>query len=177
MRLFIAVNFPENVKDQLSRITFILRKGSESGNFVPRENFHLTLAFLGETPEDRIDCLKEAMEQVRSNHFNLTISGLGKFNNHGGDIYWMGISDNPELGSIRSDLTGELKARGFVLDNKDFRPHLTLGRRVILQENFAIEKFRETLPEITVPVKAISLMKSDRQQRGVEYTEIHSVFL
>lgn len=177
MRLFIAVNFPENVLDQLSKIVLALRKGCYSGNFTLRENFHLTLAFLGEISEKRVDDIKAAMEQVRSNGFDIAISGFGKFNNQGGDIYWMGIGDSPELKVLQSDLSGELKARGFGLEKRGFRPHLTLGRRVVPQENFALDKFQKSLPEITVPVRAISLMRSDRRQGGVRYTEIYSVYL
>lgn len=180
MRLFIAVNFPENVLDQLEKVVLNLRKGCQSGSFSPRNNFHLTLAFLGEIPEDRVCDIQAAMERVKSEVLDMTISSFGKFRNPGrgdGDTYWMGIKNSPELNALQAGLSDELRCRGFALEKREFRPHLTLGRRVVLSENFPLERFQKSLPEIEVPVRAISLMRSDRWERGVKYTEMYSVSL
>lgn len=177
MRLFIAVNFPDRVLDQLHKIAQDLRGGCECGNFVPRENFHLTLAFLGEIQDTQTEDIKVAMERVKSTVFSMTISGLGEFNRQGGYIYWLGINKCPELNILQSSLADEVRNRGFVLEKRAFHPHLTLGRRVIVRKDFCLEQFKNSLVDIDVPVEAISLMRSDRGERGVKYRQIHAVKL
>lgn len=93
MRLFIAINFEEEVKNQLCEAIEQLRESSLQGNFTGRENLHLTLVFIGET--QRADDIKHAMDAVRAEPFVLKIGGLGLFKRQGGDLYWMGVEQNP----------------------------------------------------------------------------------
>lgn len=88
MRLFIAVNCSEEMKSALTDIQQLIRKQSITGNYTKLDNFHLTLAFIGEY--DRPDRASEALERVCFEAFQLSLNGIGAF----GDLWWAGISDN-----------------------------------------------------------------------------------
>lgn len=176
MRLFIAINFPQNVLRQLYEIRNMLQIGSIRGSFVPKDNFHLTLTFLGEVENPRIYDIEAAMEKLEVSEFNLTVSGLGKFSNSGGDIYWMGVEKSPELINVQKALSKELEVRSFNVEKRKFNPHLTLGRRVVLREDFALDKLKDSLPEIAFNVDTLSLMRSDMRPGGASYTEMFCLY-
>lgn len=179
LRLFIAINFDEDVKDHLCDIIQKLKSSAERGNFTQRENLHLTLAFLGEVVTSRVREIQKVMDRVSESPFNLGISGLGSFKRNGGDICWMGVERNDSLISLHSQLYEGLTKARFVLEKRAFKPHLTLGREVVLGKGFSRESFTESLPSLMQEVNQISLMKSQRINGKLTYTEVYkkSLFL
>lgn len=170
LRLFIAVNFPNDIKDQLSSIIEEFKKNAVSGNFTHKENLHLTLSFIGETKEQ--DKVKSAMDRaIKSSgvtKFNLSLQGFGSFKQHGSDILWIGISEYEVLNKINHGLINELKKEGFAAEDKEFKPHLTIGRKVIMNKEFIQPQFHK----IESQVDRICLMKSERIKGKLVYTEI-----
>ncbi|NLP31304.1 MAG: RNA 2',3'-cyclic phosphodiesterase [Clostridiales bacterium] len=171
IRLFIAINFKEEVKDTLLDIQKQLKGYAEKGNFTRRENLHLTVVFIGETMN--LEAVKNAMDKVSVDPFNITISGLGKFRRRGGDIYWLGIDKSDKLNNLYNQISSELYNLGFDIEKREYKPHLTLGREVILQRNFNEIEFNENLSPITMDISRISLMKSERINGKLTYTEIY----
>jgi 2'-5' RNA ligase len=171
MRLFIAINFEKVIKNQLCAAIERLRESSLQGNFTRRENLHLTLVFIGET--QRLEDIKRAMNAVQAEPFSLKIGGLGRFKRQGGDIYWMGVGKNTTLTAIYDRLYEELTQAGFRLENRAYKPHLTLGREVVLREGFDRDAFDKAFPQMTVSVEKISLMKSERVGGKLVYTDIY----
>jgi 2'-5' RNA ligase len=92
MRLFVAVNFEDPIKDKLYEIVQNLKKYSKRGNFTRRENLHLTIVFIGQT--NRLNDIKQIIDKIQAKSFDISISGFGRFKRYGGDIYWMGIEKN-----------------------------------------------------------------------------------
>jgi 2'-5' RNA ligase len=174
MRLFIAINFTEGLKDELASIIQNLQSYALQGNFTRRENLHLTLAFLGEIPSARVENIKQAMDKVGAGRFSLVISHLGQFKRSGGDIYWLGVEKNTSLLNLHTQLSRELRAAGFKLEERGFKPHLTLGRQIILSPAFDQVEFSHQIPPISQEVDRISLMKSERLAGKLTYTEIYS---
>lgn len=172
MRLFVALNFPDDVKDSLVQSIDRLRGDSVRGNFTRRENLHLTLAFLGELPGT--ERVVKAMNRVRAQSFPLALSGYGKFKRDGGDIYWVGVENNPSLNALYDGLWTELAKEGFQPEQRAFRPHLTLGREVVVKSGFQLKEFAESLPLLRMDVEKISLMKSERIGGRLTYTEVYS---
>jgi len=175
MRLFTCINFNEDIKDYLTGGIEWLKKESLKGNFTRRENLHLTLVFIGET--NKIAEVKLAMDQVQAAPFELTIGGIGRFKRGGGDIYWVGVTPNPSLMDIYHKLHGELVQRGFFIENRAYKPHLTLGREVVLEKDFGLtnkeEIDKKIFPPMTMQVDYLSLMKSERIRGQLTYTEIY----
>lgn len=170
MRLFVAVLLDDPVKDGLCMAIHKLENAALRGNFTRRENLHLTLAFLGET--SKLEDARQAMNRVNGKAFPLAIEGLGKFPRGAADVYWAGVQKSPELMALQSSLCRELSLAGFSLEQRAYQPHLTLGREVVLRENFEEAAFWKTVPEFSMEVHRMSLMRSERMNGRLVYTEI-----
>lgn len=171
MRLFIAVNFSEPVKDSLTGWIQKLKDCGARGNFSRRENLHLTLVFLGETAD--ADKVKQAMDKVSAEPFALTVGGFGRFRRNGGDICWIGVEKNEALVSLYNALCSALRLAGFSIENREFQPHLTVGREVVFPAGFDFPGFSGQVTPVTMQVPKISLMKSERINGKLTYTEIY----
>lgn len=171
MRLFIAINFSEEVKDNLISTIDELKKYSLSGNYTAQENLHLTLAFLGEVHEKRIKKIRNAFGKINNKPFPITVSDFGSFMIRGEKLYWRGIEENKELEGLQQQLVSELKNEGFNLDEKLFKPHITLGRRCKMRKEFSQEAFSNNLTPVSMVVSRISLMESERIKGKLIYTE------
>lgn len=169
MRLFIAVQFSDEVKDKLCETIDKLRRTAVRGNYTQWDNLHLTLVFIGETGS--ISEIKQAMETVQAQPFTLDIGGIGRFRRNGGDIYWVGVKPSDRLLSVYQQLTSSLTASGFSLESRAYKPHLTLGREIILPEGCDISNLE--FAAVSMPVQTIHLMKSERINGKLIYTSIY----
>jgi 2'-5' RNA ligase len=173
-RLFIAINCNDETKKRLLSVQAKIKSQSVKGNFSRPDNLHLTLVFLGETPEDQIPAIcsavKEAMRQPVA-PFTLAFSQTGCFRHSNKELWWIGAEHAAPsldtLKNLRQRITGGLSSAGVAFDNRSFNPHITLGREI--KHNAPI-----VLPqqEITFSVNRISLMKSERSGGVLVYTEI-----
>lgn len=175
MRLFIAINFHPKVLEKLCETIALLKKLSDSGSFTHRENLHLTLAFIGETT--RMESAKQVLDTVCAGPFSLTLQGLGSFHRDDGDILWIGVEKNGGLTELQQQVIVALKERAFPVDSRPYKPHLTLGRRVVMSSGFEWEAFSREIEPMLVPVSRISLMQSSRINGKLTYTKIYSVDL
>ena len=161
MRLFIAVTFDDSVLDGLEELTAACRRLGR-GSWSRRDNLHLTLEFLGELPDTA--AAEAAMDALTAPAFRLTLSHLGFFRRPEGDVLWMGAEPCPALTDMQRRLHGLLLNQGLRLERRPFRPHLTLGRRVRLEQ-------LPPCPTLVQPVTGISLMESSRPGGVLTYTE------
>lgn len=186
LRLFIAVNFNNEIKEGLCKAIGELKENTRSGSFSRRENLHLTLAFIGET--HYAEKVKEAMTQAvlswqeiqesqgrGSSSVKLSTKGMGKFRGRDGDIVWAGLEENTALTELNKTLVKGLKFLSLPVDEKEFKPHLTLGRRVVFNNDFDMKKM--DIPPMSMEVHKIELMKSERINGNLVYTSIHQVNL
>jgi 2'-5' RNA ligase len=166
-RLFIAVNFSDEVKDRLISLQQRIRGQARKGRFSPRENLHLTLVFLGETGEPALPCIQAAISGIKTPPFTLELSCLGFFKRAGGDIWWIGPEKtDPGMEALKS-LHGELCTGLGRLGRQSLEAHITLGRDITLREH--LDSGTE---KIALPVERVSLMKSELGRGPPVYTEI-----
>lgn len=127
MRLFIGIAPDGKARQALARTVGLL-EGLLPGRYVPPEQYHLTLAFLGEVPAKRLPALEEAMlDAVRGTPpFELRLAGIGRF----GPVLWRGVEACPALDAVAERLRAALLADGFMPDPKPFKAHITLARDV-----------------------------------------------
>jgi 2'-5' RNA ligase len=180
MRLFIAINFSDEIKSRLASMQKQIAAQCLKGNFSGRENLHLTLVFMGETQPELIPAIKSAMEATQSfAAFNLEFGETGFFSHSGKELWWVGpaklAKDSPEfrnLAKMREKITFGLDERGINFDSRPFNPHITLGREIK-------RKGPVVLPEekIVVPVNTVSLMRSERVRGALVHTEIAACLL
>lgn len=167
MRLFIAIQFTPEIKKELTRFQNDLKRNGLTGRFVPVENLHLTLAFIGEYPNP--DDVLDVLEQVPFTPFDLSLGSAGQF----GDLYWCGLDNAKGLEAYVRRLRRALAESNIPFDKKKFSPHITLVRRGELLREDAIAITRA--PEGAMHADRISLMRSDRGKAGMIYTEIGAV--
>lgn len=174
MRLFIAINFSNTVKEKISEIIDELERSSSQGRFVSQEHQHLTLEFLGEVEEDRVTDIKRIMDKLDFDAFDLRLFKIGHFKRPQGNIYWIGIRDNDSLMKLQSFLHSLLKEDGFKLEDRPYKPHITLGRKVKLKENINFSSIEDKIKNILIPVDKIDLMKSETINGKLKYSVIYS---
>lgn len=172
MRLFIAINFKESEKNQIQDIIKEINKDSIKGRFVKNEHMHLTLEFLGEVPEEKVPVIKDTIEQIKFQPFTMNLSKLGYFKRKDGDIYWLGIKHNEILFEIQAKLHELLIKQGFKLEDRPYKPHITIGRKVKMKENFNPENLSNVISEISIDVDRVDLMKSEFVDGRLVYSVI-----
>ncbi|ABX41382.1 RNA 2',3'-cyclic phosphodiesterase [Lachnoclostridium phytofermentans] len=172
MRIFIAINFTEEIKHNLYEQILNLKGKSIKGNFTRKENLHLTLAFLGEVDEKHLETLKNVINQLEVSEFPINLSNMSAFHNGDELLPWIGIVPNTKLQVLQQQLTEGLKASGFAHDEKKFTPHVTLGRKVLMKSNTELNRY-DGLCGKEIVVNAISIMKSERINGILTYTEIY----
>ena len=165
MRLFSAVLFDEATLDVISSYRDQLHDASSRGRFPKRDNLHLTLEFLGEI--DNPSSAIRALSRLEFKPFDLVMDRIGFFHRPDGDTWWAGAEESAPLMNLSRDLRRELSARGFRLDKRRFRPHATLGRRVVT------DAAAGSIKPIYAAAEAVSLMLSERGERGMVYTVFH----
>ena len=162
MRLFIAIHFSSEIKNILLSAIDELKQQTVSGSFTSPENLHLTLAFIGES--DRISEIRAAIDRCAAPPFEMVVSGTGHF----GSIYWVGIEHNPKLKALAENLQAELRQSGFEIENREFKPHITLARQVEASAPISLR-----IKRTAMTVTRISLMKSERIRGKLTYTEVY----
>ena len=177
MRLFVAVNFSDEVKSRILKIQEQLRAQASKGSFTRPENFHLTLAFLGETPDEKLGTLFGIMEEIQRNPqlppspFDIVFNRSGCFTHSSKELWWIGADSDsagvPFLKAIHEQLLGRLEAAGFSVDKRPFNAHVTLGREIKHTGPIVLD-----CPAITVMAGRISLMKSEHLRGVLTYTEL-----
>ena len=164
MRLFIAIELSMEARKALIGTMHELKQKGVKGNYVPSQNLHLTLAFIGET--NRLDDVKAAMDELKYAPFRLSFTELGTF----GDLLYVGAKGNQGMKGCVHDLRAILDRADIPYDTKEFKPHITLVRKMSggIPKGFQVKKAE-------MMVKKISLMKSERKNGTMVYTEVYSI--
>ena len=130
-RVFFALWPPPEVARQLSAVADAFAK-SAGGRATRQETIHLTLAFIGDVPLERLPDLQRAARKVRAEAFDLTLDQFGLWRHN--RIFWAGCSVlPPALAELSAAHVAELQAAGFSVANagRSFTPHVTLVRKVM----------------------------------------------
>ena len=141
-----------------------MRDHGVRGNYTKIENLHLTLAFIGEYSDPNF--VLEVIHTVPFTPFPMRIEGFGSF----GDLYWCGVGGNDGLLSYVKRLRRALAECGIPFDRKKFSPHITLIRRAEYDRQRGFPGV--VIPNLSMQVSGVSLMRSDRTKSGMVYTEI-----
>jgi 2'-5' RNA ligase len=125
MRLFIGLALPIHMKVRLAPLMI----GLPGAHWVPPENLHLTLRFIGEVNEREAALLDEALSTVERSPFELQIQGCGIFaQRRGPEAVWVGVNSTPPLVDLQAAVERAAVRAGLAPEEKRFRPHITLAR-------------------------------------------------
>ena len=152
MRLFIAIPLSEEMKKALVTCMHDLKKQGVEGNYVPAQNLHLTLAFIGEY--DDPEKVKEVLRSVPMPPFRMSLSEKGNF----GNLLWAGVKGNQKAA---------LKEAEIPFEDDKFTPHITLVRKAASKKLYQVH-----LPKAEMTVKHVALMKSEQKNGKVSYREM-----
>ena len=170
MRLFIAINFPAEIKTIIAQRRDRLKEAACQGNFSFDENLHLTLVFLGECDVRQTNSVKAIMDDTRFEGFILTLDKVGHFNRHGGDVWWIGMKENKALSDLQADLTMRLIQKGFTLEDRKYSPHVTIGREVKIRQRIETQD----ILHVSFHINNFELMKSERINGKLTYTQVYA---
>jgi 2'-5' RNA ligase len=179
VRLFVALEIPSAVRENLAALLKSLRTVSPQTRWMRPENLHITLKFMGEVPETKLAAIRNALADARSEQpVTLDFRGLGFFPNENHPrVFWAGIEASPNLKTLAADIERAMEKLGIPREQRPFSPHLTLARfepsglperlRSAIQENRAHEfgSFR---------ANQYQLIESKLKPSGAEYTTLES---
>jgi 2'-5' RNA ligase len=125
MRLFVALDLPWPQREQLSGLAV----GLPGARWVPPENYHITLRFIGETPRHIAQEIDHALVTLRGRGFDLTLAGVGTLGKSGRvAALWAGVERNPALEHLQTKIETALQRAGLAPERRRFLPHVTLAR-------------------------------------------------
>lgn len=182
MRTFIAIEIPDAIKAGMAAAQVRLRSAGVAANWSRPEGSHLTLKFLGETSEEQVPQIMQALTRALggTEGFLLRGEGVGTFPNPTAvRVVWCGIGgDVGRLGALQAAVEQAMVGLGLAPDDRPYTPHLTLGRvRRVRRSDLWLKGLAEVrdfkLPEFAVT--AVSLIKSEFGPTGVVYRELGKV--
>ncbi len=178
MRLFVALELPTSMRAALAPACERGRRGGIL--WVPAENVHLTLKFLGEVEYQRIPPLKEALAAAVTTAapFRLSLNGCGCFpNGRAPRVIWLGVGEGgAETVAVAGAVEQALAPLGYAAETRAFRPHLTIGRVKDEKSGVTTASAKvKALAAYAAPaaeVSALALIKSTLLPAGAAYDEV-----
>ncbi len=185
LRVFVAIEIPARELARIGQLVDGLRRHRARIAWVPAANVHVTLAFLGNIEIDRVSSVTAATTVACDKilPFELALWGTGCFPSRSRPkVLWTGVrGDLDALSALQRGITTELAAAGFRLDEKPFRPHLTIGR---VKENRSPELAstlddleRSTIEGVPFKVYSVTVVRSELLPSGARYTPLARIGL
>jgi RNA 2',3'-cyclic 3'-phosphodiesterase len=160
------------VKEELGRAIEALEKSVPGARWVPVQNIHVTLAFLGRVEEGRVAGLSAAIADTVQDHVDFTVrlGELGAFPSvRRARVIWAGLDDPTRgLAGLADSLAEELELLGFPREARTFQPHATIAR---LKQPAPVAPAFIPSP-LSFPVERISLFESHLQRPAALYEEL-----
>src|SRR5512133_551916 len=173
MRLFIAIALPADLKMTLGQ----LRVEIQGARWVPAEQIHLTLAFLGEVAEPEVERLTRALAGIQTNEFRLCFSGTGCFpNRHRPRVLWIGLEPHARLQELAGKVREAVIDCGIAQEERPFSPHITLARLKLIEPGGAYTFLDQPLKQKPAPffVREFILFQSRLTQQGAVHLPVKS---
>jgi 2'-5' RNA ligase len=181
MRVFVAINLSDEERARLAGAARRLRESDFPVRWVPPQNVHLTLKFLGEVGEDSLAELYSAVDDASSDvaSFDMALRGFGAFPSlRRPRVVWAGVEQEATLARLQEKVEAALEAVGYERENRRFHPHLTLGRARKGARAGDFEGFEDLVNrqsyEGRFRVTAVDVMRSRLDPEGAVYSVLHS---
>jgi 2'-5' RNA ligase len=173
-RLFIALDVPLEVRALVEEAVAPWRERFPGGRWIPTEDWHVTLTFLGSTSPDLVDGITSTLAQVAAETrvFGSRVEGLGAFGSaRRAGVLWAGLSDDEGAMVRLAEVLGSVLEREFTPERRGFTPHLSVARfdpPVDLGEELG----RETLRSEPFLVDRITLYRSRLRRPSPVYEPV-----
>jgi RNA 2',3'-cyclic 3'-phosphodiesterase len=179
VRLFIAIEIPEDVRNALAALLRELRAIAPAAKWVRAENLHVTLKFLGHSEPEKLGAIEQALTAVHSPQpVALQFCGLGFFPNEKRPrVFWAGMEASANLRALAEDIDHAVTQLGFPAENRPFAPHLTLARfdppGLPAKLDVAVKQHASTRFG-SLNTSMFHLIESKLKPTGAEYTTVKS---
>lgn len=176
MRVFVALDLPQKTKDNLERSANQFAEYANGGNFVPKENYHLTLHFLGNVAPSDLIYVQSAMDSVKDLPApELAITQFAM--QRASDIVWAKLRQGHDLATLHDKLGEKLEANGFEVEHRAYRPHVTLIRKKSFTLPWA--EVTKNVDVYNMPFVATDMVlyESVFESKGVSYRELYKITL
>jgi len=188
IRAFIAIDLSQEILERIDQMSLDLRSRLEEVpvRWVPADNIHLTLKFLGNVSTANLEMLKEIMGNVVANHHecDISVGGIGAFpKTHNPRVIWVGMEVPQELISLQHNIEIETARLGYSREHRPFSPHLTFGRVSRNASSQDVRAIAEILDSYKVGflgatrITSVYLYRSDLKPDGAVYTPIYTAAL
>lgn len=181
VRAFISINFEdENILKGVQEIQDQIKNSGANVRLVNPEILHITMEFLGEISEEQITILSEMLSEIEFESLKLKVKGPGVLPNekHVRVVYCEINGEIEKLKEIQKKIRNKLRNKGFKVDSRPFKPHLTIGRVKSPKNKDELIKVIKNLSEYSCGVQeinSIQLKKSELKTEGPEYTVLYKV--
>jgi len=184
MRLFVAIDLSASIRKSLSEQIRDLESilDTRTIRWVKPSAMHLTLKFLGETPDHKVEQIQSTLAEIAPQYspFTIQIGTFGCFPNlRKPRVLWVGIHEQTgSLKKLHRELEMEFRKLGFKAENRPFQAHLTLGRVKKNISSAELDILRSQLGDVKIEelgketVEAIYLIRSFLRPTGAEYTRL-----
>ena len=169
-RLFVAVRPPENVRDLL----IDAMDDSPALRWVGDEQLHLTLRFIGEVEWPLADDIAAALARIHFPAFELTVKGVGRFEQRNGGALWAGVQPRAPVAELAAKVERACVAAGVEPERRAFHPQITLARwnRRNAEAVTTFERRQADLASDTFRVEEFVLFESHLSRHGPHYEEV-----
>ena len=182
-RIFFAIKIEPG--DSLVRMIGSLKSvlGREKIKWVDTANIHLTMAFLGDTEDEQIKVADIAVRQKCKDfgQFGFNLAGTGVFRNFRDPrVIWAGIKESETLVRLNGLITEGLLDAGFILEERPFKPHITVGRIKFIKDHRLLESALENYRNAEfqrVDVSEVILYESVLKPEGPFYKSLSRISL
>jgi 2'-5' RNA ligase len=182
MRLFLAIPLPSELQKRLLTLQDELASSDWQLSLTPPENLHLTLHFLGETPENLLEDFHKDLSAMANSRrpFDLAVGGLGAFPSwENPRVIWVGLRDaSKKLEELFEASYAILKGYRMFDLKREFTPHLTLGRVKELRPYWDPRRIQGLMGQWeklgNLPVEEVLLMHSHGGSEGSRYEVLQS---
>lgn len=181
MRLFIALNLPEDERRRIQDAAAPLRDAGLPVRWLGDESYHLTLKFLGEVRSELVPVVERVVKRVAASTrvFPITIKGFGAFPTiRRPRVLWIGVEPSPALRCLKQDLEWGLASHGFERETRAFHPHITLGRAGEREGAGAFRGLDELAASLefsaAVEMRTVDVMRSHISKDGARYTVLEA---
>lgn len=182
MRTFIALDIPDEIKDEISsKIESYKKVHSDGINWVIKENLHITFQFIGKTKHEDLNAISELISILfkDASKLNFYAPKLEIIPGKNPKIIWIGMkTNNKKIFTISKKIRCELRQLGYQIESRSLRIHITLGRIKKTLPKKLIHKILTTeLKFEDISVDKVALYKSLLRPSGPVYEEIGHINL
>jgi 2'-5' RNA ligase len=168
-RLFIAIDIPDTVKDNICE----LRRNLSGVKWTVREQIHITMCFIGDTDDVFFNQIKTSLAEIKLPAFGLEISSSGFFPNGKRPlVFWLGCTESRGLSDLKDCTDSALDSCGVPLESRKFHPHMTIARlkSVSVKDTVKLGNIYENLFPLRFNVSEFILYSSILKSDGAEHS-------